>query len=261
VNPLADFAAGLRYENGDEKIGRALLWLTLFAPVFASAQIDPVKRDLIQFGYNQAFEGTSRWPPTRFIITTSRIFCARTSRCGWRSRRFIWIPNSASSARLGPNTDLAIGLAGGGFADSYNEIRGGNFCRRILRRQRRGNFREHLSPVQSRRRDSAELGLRGTAHYSILQPQRQHGGQFQLPADHGDFSVRTGLRWGGVEPTLFPPLAMELSVWYEGHLRSDSGAYGFDGDRELNPSNRICFGRKPRWPTRCPKASKVFTSA
>ena len=29
----------------------------LFAPFFACAQIDPVKRDLIQFGYNQAMEG------------------------------------------------------------------------------------------------------------------------------------------------------------------------------------------------------------
>ena len=35
-----------------KKVGRVLLWLLLFAPVFAFAQIDPVKRDLIQFGYN-----------------------------------------------------------------------------------------------------------------------------------------------------------------------------------------------------------------
>src|ERR1017187_3537068 len=40
-----------------KQIGRALLWLTLSAPIFVSAQIDPVKRDLIQFGYNAAFEG------------------------------------------------------------------------------------------------------------------------------------------------------------------------------------------------------------
>jgi hypothetical protein len=47
----------LGYEMAMKKIGRVLLWLTLFAPVFALAQIDPVKRDLIQFGYNQALEG------------------------------------------------------------------------------------------------------------------------------------------------------------------------------------------------------------
>jgi len=40
-----------------KKTGRALLWLTLFAPVLASAQIDPVRRDLVQLGYNQPLEG------------------------------------------------------------------------------------------------------------------------------------------------------------------------------------------------------------
>jgi hypothetical protein len=47
------------------------------------------------------------------------------------------------------------------------------------------------------------------------------------------------LRWGGVEPTLFPPLAMELSVWYEGRLRSQSGPYGFGGDRNLEEQSHL----------------------
>ena len=47
----------LRYEMAMKPFGRALLWLMLFAPGFVSAQIDPVRRDLIQLGYNQAFEG------------------------------------------------------------------------------------------------------------------------------------------------------------------------------------------------------------
>ena len=36
---------------------RNLLWLFLLLPVLASAQIDPIKRDLLQFGYNQPLEG------------------------------------------------------------------------------------------------------------------------------------------------------------------------------------------------------------
>src|SRR5205085_36606 len=31
------------------------------------------------------------------------------------------------SHALGPNTDLGLGVAGGGFAESYNEVRGGRF--------------------------------------------------------------------------------------------------------------------------------------
>jgi len=68
--------------------------------------------------------------------------------------------------------------------------------------------------------------LRGTAHYSTYSRNDSTASGFQLPNDHGDYSVRTGLRWGGIEPTLYPPLAMELSVWYEGHLRSNPGPYG-----------------------------------
>jgi hypothetical protein len=51
------------------------------------------------------------------------------------------------------------------------------------------------------------------------------------------YSVRTGLRWGGTEPTLFPALAMEMSIWYEGYFRTEPGSYGFNNDREIEPSS------------------------
>ena len=50
--------------------------------------------------------------------------------------------------------------------------------------------------------------------------------------------MRTGLRWGGREPTLFPALAMELSGWYEGQFRTGSGTYGF-GDRTVEPQSHL----------------------
>src|ERR1017187_7840893 len=44
-------------KSGVKKLGQRLLWLSLFVPFFAGAQIDPVRRDLIQFGYSQALQG------------------------------------------------------------------------------------------------------------------------------------------------------------------------------------------------------------
>ena len=41
----------MRYEDAMKRTGLALLWLSLFVPLFVSAQIDPVRRDLIQLGY------------------------------------------------------------------------------------------------------------------------------------------------------------------------------------------------------------------
>jgi hypothetical protein len=239
LNRLAVHAA-LRYERPVKKIRGVLLWLAMFAPVFASAQIDPVKRDLIQFGYNQSFEGHAPTAAYAFYYHNQPDFL-RTN----LTLRLAVAPTYLDSefgfvGALGPDTDLGIGLAGGGFGDDYNEIRGGTFL-----------------PSESFEGDGAEISaslyhlfnpgdeiplnyvLRGTAHYSFFNRNSDTATGFQLPADHGDFSVRTGLRWGGVEPTLFPPLAMELSVWYEGHLRSGSGAYGFGGDRELKEQSHL----------------------
>jgi hypothetical protein len=63
-----------------------------------------------------------------------------------------------------------------------------------------------------------------------------------LPADHASFVCRTGLRWGGIEPTLFPELAMELAAWYEGQFRPDTGAYGDGNDRTLASSSHLFWG-------------------
>ena len=223
-----------------KQFGRALLWLTLFAPLFSSAQIDPVRRDLIQFGYNQSFEGHQPLAAYAFYYHNQPDFL-RTN----LTLRLALAPTYLDSelgfvGALGPNTDLGIGLAGGGFGDDYNEIHDGKFL-----------------PDESFEGDGGEVSLsvyhlfnpgdliplnlvvRGTAHYTFFNRNDDTAPDFVLPDDHGDFSVRTGLRWGGVEPTLFPPLAMELSVWYEGHLRNNSGYYGFDGDRELNRQSHL----------------------
>jgi len=83
------------------------------------------------------------------------------------------------------------------------------------------------------------LILRGTAHYSTFDRSDNTAANFALPGDRGEFSIRTGLRWGGIEPTLFPALAMELSVWYEGQLRTDSGTYGINGDRAVEGQSHL----------------------
>jgi hypothetical protein len=210
-----------------KKIGRALLWLMLLAPIFASAQIDPVRRDLIQLGYNGAFEGHQPLSAYAFYYHNQPDFLETNLTLRLAVAPVYLDSELGFIGALGPNTDLGIGLAGGGFADSYNEVHDGTYL-----------------PGESFDGDGGEISasiyhlfnpgeliplnlvLRGTAHYSFYNRNDDTAANFQLPADHGDFSVRAGLRWGGVEPTLFPPLAMELSVWYEGHLRSDSGAYG-----------------------------------
>ncbi|HUZ06095.1 MAG TPA: hypothetical protein VMV89_01260 [Candidatus Paceibacterota bacterium] len=223
-----------------KRIGSALLWLTVFAPVFSSAQIDPVRRDLIQFGYNQALEGRPPLAGYAYYYHNQPDFL-RTNLTLRLALAPVYLDSELGfNHGLGPNTDFAIGLAGGGFADSYSEIRGGTY---LPSESFDGNGAEISASIYHLFNPGDEiplnLVLRGTAHYSFYDRNDSTADAFQLPSDHGDFSVRTGLRWGGIEPTLFPPLAMELSVWYEGHLRSDPGAYGFGGDRELNGQSHL----------------------
>jgi hypothetical protein len=223
-----------------KRVGRALLCLSLFAPLFASGQIDPVKRDLIQLGYNQPLEGHAPFAGYAFYYHNQPDFL-RTNLTLRLALAPVYLDSELGFVHgLGPNTDFAIGLAGGGFADSYDEIHGGTYY-----------------PTESFDGDSAEISasiyhlfnpaseiplnliLRGAAHYSVYAANDGTAPNFQLPDDHGTFSVRTGLRWGGVEPTLFPPLAMELSVWYEGQFRTDSGTYGYNGAYELNQQSHL----------------------
>ena len=221
---------------------RGLGWLVFFLPVVASAQIDPVKRDLIQFGYNQPTEGRAPLAGYAFYYHNEPGFL-RTNLTLRMEVAPTYLDSELGFAHaLGPNTDLGIGLAGGGFADSYNEIRGGKW---IEGESFDGHGGELSASVYHLFNPAQEIPLnlvvRGTAHYSVF-ARNETAANFQLPADGADFAFRTGLRYGGIEPTLFPELAMELSVWYEGQFRTDAGGYGFNDDRQLEPDTHLFWG-------------------
>jgi hypothetical protein len=208
-------------------------------------QIDPVPRQFIEAGYNQPLEGHP--PPLAgygfyylnepgFLRTnlTLRLAVAPT-----------YLDSELGiSGVLDPHTDLGLHLAGGGFADTYEEIRQGAY-----------------RPAESFYGHSVEGGaalyhlfnpgamiplnglLRGTAHFSAYEGMDDTPSDFHVAPNHETFSLRTGLRWGGREPVLFPELAMELSIWYEGQFRSTSGAYGSPAEpRKLEPESHLFWG-------------------
>ena len=243
-----------------KRFGHALLWLSLFAPFFAGAQIDPVKRDLVQLGYNQAMEGHAPFAGYAYYYHNQPDFL-RTNLTLRLAIAPVYLDSELGFVNgLGPQTDFAIGLAGGGFADGYNEIRGGKF---IPAESFTGHGGEISASVYHLFNPADEIPLnlilRGTAHYSVYERNDNTASGFQLPPDHGEFSTRTGLRWGGTEPTLFPALAMELSAWYEGEFRTDPGTYGYGGDRELEPSSHLFWAEAALTYT-LPKSQQNFSA-
>ncbi len=221
-------------------IVRGLRWLIPFLPVMAAAQIDPVKRDLIQFGYNQPVEGRAPLAGYAFYYH-NQPDCLRTN-LTWRlALAPVYLDTEIGFVHgFGPDTDFALGLAGGGFADSYNEIRGGKW---IEEESYDGHGAELSSSIYHLFNPGQliplNLVVRGGAHYSAYEPNDSTVAGFQPPDDGTTFSIRTGLRWGGIEPTLFPELAMELAVWYQGEFRTGPTAYGYHGDRELEPDTHL----------------------
>jgi hypothetical protein len=220
----------------------------------AFAQIDPIKRDLVQFGYNAAFEGRSPLSAYAFYYRNQPDFLKTNL-----TLRLAMAPTYLDSElgilhALGANTDLGIGLAGGGFADSYNEIRSGKFYPSESFDGYSGEVNMSLYHLFNPGYMIPLNGvLRGIAQYVTYDNAKQTASNFRVPDPMGNFIVRTGLRWGGREPTLFPALAMELSVWYQGEFRSQSDAYGYNSDRSVNSSSHLFWGEAylaytlPKW--------------
>ncbi|MCW5553031.1 MAG: hypothetical protein KIS67_12830 [Verrucomicrobiae bacterium] len=210
-------------------------WLC-FLPVAALAQIDPVKRDLVQLGYDAALQGHAPLAGYAFYYRNDPGFL-RTNLTLRLAVAPVYLDSELGVSRvLGERTDIGIGLAGGGFADSYSEVREGKYLRKesFLGHSSEGSLSlYHL--FNPERQIPLNFVLRGSMHHAFYERDNDTADDFVVPEDRTSFCVRTGLRWGGREPTLAPSLAMELSAWYEGEFTTQHEAYGFDGDRRVEP--------------------------
>src|SRR5579872_85169 len=238
---------------------RASLLLTaalLAADWAALAQIDPERRDLVELGFNQAVHGASPLAAYGFYYRNQPNYpwTNTTLRLAFAG---IYVDSEVGfNHLLGPNTDLGIGLAGGGYADSYFEFRQGQYLTQSSFYGHAGEVSVsayHLFNPGDKIPLNAILRLRD--RFSVFEREStpvfaffQHGSTepspaFSLPSDHSAVAVRAGLRYGGREPLLSPDLAMELSAWAEGQYRFDSGSYGYNGDRILQPHSEMFWAR------------------
>ena len=152
-----------------KRTGSALLWLIgLFVPALASAQIDPEKRDLIQLGYNAAFEGKQPISAYAFYYHNQPDFLRTNFTLRVALAPTYLDSELGVSGALAPNTDIGIGLAGGGFADSYNEIRDGTFYESESFDGYGGEMSLSIYHLFDPGREiPLSLVLRGIGHYSV----------------------------------------------------------------------------------------------
>jgi hypothetical protein len=210
----------------------------------AVGQIDPDKRELVQFGFTQAIEGASPVAAYGYYYLNEPNFFATNI-----TLRLALAPVYLDSELgfvhlLGPNTDLGLGLAGGGFADNYFEYDAGKY-------QPGESFLGYGAESSVSIYHTFNPGqliplfgvLRLKEHLTVVQRNDELDPGFVLPHNHWTTEWRAGLRLGGREPLLTPALAAELSGWYEGQFRTGAGPYGFNGDRTLEARSDLYWGR------------------
>jgi hypothetical protein len=223
---------------------RSLWTLLLFLAAPAFAQIDPYHRELIQAGYNGALEGHQPLSAYVFYYRNQPNFLEHTNLTLRVALAPTYLDSELGIAHaLGPYTDIGLGLAGGGYADSYVEIDQGKYLPQQSFIGYGGEVRAALYHLFNPD-DRIPLNgvLRGTAHYTAYDDDKQTADNFKLPPNRGTFSIRTGLRLGGREPVLFPKVAMELSIWYDGQYRTADGLYGYN-DRRVERWSHIFWGQ------------------
>jgi hypothetical protein len=220
-----------------------LVLVQSLSSITALAQIDPFRRDLVQFGYNAAFQGHPPLSAYFFYYRNEPNFIQTNMTLRLAIAPTYLDSELGFSHLLGPNTDLGINVAGGGYADSYEEVRGGTFLpsESFLGYGGEGGVSiYHLfNPGQQIPLNGI---LRGLARYSTYERDDKTAERFDVPRNRETFSVRTGLRLAGREPTIFPSLGMEVSAWYEGQLRTGTGTYGLN-DREVVPNSHLIWGQ------------------
>jgi len=222
----------------------ALALLAATLPTSARAQIDPMRRDLFEFGYDQPLAGHA--PVSAYLFYD---FSRPQFGDAGHALRLTVSPVYLDGewdirGVLGPDTDVGIDVNGGGFAYDYDELSGG----RWLRDQ---SFTGHGGgagvSVYHLFNPDARIPLngilRGAFRYVAYLRDSHNPPAFALPGNQPIASVRAGLRFGGVEPVLRPDLAAEVSGWYEGQVRFDPGTYGFAGDRNVQSTVHLFWAR------------------
>lgn len=220
----------------------AALAVLLCAP--ARAQVDPERRRLIQMGVDKAFTGPAPVGGYIFLYSNEPHFIKKD----WTLRTAlapVYMDNELGIKNIfGTENDVGIGLAGGGFAESYSEVRQGHY-------HKEESFTGHgastylslyrtLNPGQM---IPVNLVLRGGMNGAFYARTGDTAPDFKRAPDHWDYRVRAGLRMGGEPPELLPGRGGEVSVWYAGYFRDRAGSYGFDGDRELQRTSHLYWAR------------------
>jgi hypothetical protein len=209
----------------------------------AFGQLDPEKRRLIQIGNNLPLEGSAPIAGYGFYYYNNPSFINTNMTLRLAVAPIYLDGELGFKGVLTPETDIGIGMAGGGFGDTYSELRGGRY---IKEESFWGHTAEISSSIYQRLNPDWRVPMwwiaRAGLHHAFYDRSSDTADNFMIPDDVNSINIRTGFRLGGKEPMINTPVALELSAWYEAHLRDNAQTYGF-GDRHIESASHTFWGR------------------
>ena len=220
------------------------LFLILVALVLFSlpvcAQVDPMKRNQLQIGYDQFLEG--KGPQALYLYYYLNVPALVRSNVTLRLAVAPAYLDSEVGFRglISPTTDFGIGIAGGAFSDNYYDVSQGYYNREQSFDGNGGGVSlgiyQRLNPGQL---IPVHLVVRGGARYTTYSDTSHTADDFELPGDRVNLFTRVGMRIAGKEPYLYPDLGLEFSVWFERQWRLPSDSYGFNDELQVNAAENL----------------------
>lgn len=194
----------------------------------AKAQLDPQRRTNLEVGIETPILGNGPLDGYGFLLLNRPHFPTEDSYL-----RVVVSPVYLASELVrdrwpAAGNAVGLGIAGGFFADNFNEFRDGDY-------KRRESFWGHggaasLSYYWRQLRIAGVLPVEGQLRlrpqYAVYTTGPDTRSAFRLPADSAIYSLRGGIRVGGIPPELFPKRALEVSVWHEAGYRDRAGRFG-----------------------------------
>ena len=206
----------------------------------ALAQIDPYPRSLLQLGHDQTLSGHGPQSLYAYYYYNDPEFLHTNVALRLAVAPVYVDAEIGFRQLLSPHTDVGIGINGGAYGDNYYEMRQGRYIKGESFDGHGGGaalkLYHRINPGQM---IPLSVVVQGGAHYSAYSGTGKTKNEFELPEDRVSPFTRAGLRFAGKEPMLYADLAMEMSIWFERQWRLDDSAYGFAGDRRVQPSTDL----------------------
>lgn len=204
------------------------------------AQIDPIDRNLVELGYDQAVVGHGPEAAYAYYYYNRPEFIGQDIALRAAIAPCYIDSELGFKQLLSPTTDVGVGLSGGAFGDNFYDVEQGKYLEtQSFYGSGGGSTLSIYQLLDPGMKIPLSLVARVGFHYASYFDTAQTAADFRVPHDQLDAFTRVGLRFAGKQPILYPDLGLELSVWYERQRHFDDDLYGIDDNREITPSTDL----------------------